>query len=481
MTPTQRRVTLAICISVGLTFLVSAGLNFLIEPMSEDLGLGSVAVEAVLAIPSVASLVVIFIAGQTGDRWGHRRTLLLFSALFTIGSVLIAAAPGSIVVFIGLALCGAAATAIQIVALGLLQLTMPQGPAHTSAFTTYGMVYPLAFLTFPVLTAGLLEVTAWRLVPMIWAAAGVVIAVVVARMVGDSAQRHALGEWLTPLLAGVALATGVLFLDSVGGNGLLTWSTMIGFAILIVALLAFAIRFRTTITSSFSFDPIRGAMLRALLLGVALVALVGTLTYVILALEYMYGMSPLQASIAVIPAQAGAVLGAKVLAGRAIYHWGIGRAGRRMTLALSLSFLPLVAMQSSTPAWYLIACATLFNTFALAAVTVLNAQVMSRAPLGGTGALSSFRGAASSIGYGLGVIVLGTGVITAVDMSEGSANVSTEQVAQLAAGLRLDGILAFAIAFVAWMALELVERHSTRKHSRDLAGGRFSTDVADVP
>ena len=37
MTPEQRRVILAICISVGLTFLVGTGLAFLIEPMSEDL------------------------------------------------------------------------------------------------------------------------------------------------------------------------------------------------------------------------------------------------------------------------------------------------------------------------------------------------------------------------------------------------------------------------------------------------------------
>lgn len=37
MTPEQRRVILAICISVGLTFLVGTGLAFIIEPMSEDL------------------------------------------------------------------------------------------------------------------------------------------------------------------------------------------------------------------------------------------------------------------------------------------------------------------------------------------------------------------------------------------------------------------------------------------------------------
>jgi len=37
MTSEQRRVILAICISVGLTFLIGASLAFLIEPMSEDL------------------------------------------------------------------------------------------------------------------------------------------------------------------------------------------------------------------------------------------------------------------------------------------------------------------------------------------------------------------------------------------------------------------------------------------------------------
>jgi MFS family permease len=458
--PAQRRITFAICLSVGLTFLVSAGLTFLIEPMSEDLHLGDASVEAILAIPSIASLIVIFIAGQTGDRLGHRRTLLLFSVLFVIGSALVAVAQEGLAIAVGLALCGAAATAIQIVALGLLQESVPDGPAHVSAFTTYGMVYPLAFLFFPVLTAGLLDVAAWRLIPIIWAAAGVVIAVVVSLVVTRSDHRQPLGEWLTPLLAGVVLAAGVRFLDSIGSQGPLTPITLIGFLILAIALIAFGLRYRMVTVSSFSFTPVRGVLMRVLLLGVALVALVGTLTYVILALEYMYGMSPLHAAIAVIPAQAGAVLGAKIIAGHAIRHWGISRAGRHATLALAISMLPLVAMQASTPAWYLIACATLFNTVALAAVTILNTDVMSRAPQGHSGPVSSFRGAASSIGTGLGVVVLGTSVITAVNMSAGSTNVNGDQVQQLAAGLRLDGILGFAVALIAWLALLLVNRRS---------------------
>ena len=120
--------------------------------------------------------------------------------------------------------------------------------------------------------------------------------------------------------------------------------------------------------------------------------------------------------------------------------------------------LTLVSIQASSPAWLLIACATVFNTAALAAVTVLNADVMARAPQGATGPISAFRGAASSIGTGLGVVVLGTGVINAANVSDGASNVGSDQLHQIASALRLDGILGCGIALIAWTTLRLTER-----------------------
>ena len=199
-------------------------------------------------------------------------------------------------------------------------------------------------------------------------------------------------------------------------------------------------------------------MIRVLLIGVALVALVGTLTYVIIALESMYNMTPFDAAVAVIPAQLGAILGAKLFASRAIHRWGYAVAGTHLTFALGLSVLTLISIQSSSPAWVLIACATVFNTVALAAVTVLNADVMARAPQDSTGPLSSFRGAASSIGTGLGVIVLGTGVINAANLSDGLTAGGSDQLHQIASALRLDGLLGCGIALFAWAALRWAER-----------------------
>ena len=458
MNTEQRRVTFAICLSVGFTFLISAGLTFLIRPMAEDLHLGDGSVATLLALPSVASLLVIFIAGQTGDRLGHRTALLYFSSSFIIGSALVALGNGPMMIGLGLAICGAAATAIQIVALGLLQLSVPEGSAHTSAFTTYGMVYPVAYLAFPLLTAGLLDVAVWRIIPCVWVVSGFVIFAVVLRLIRQTENRQPIGEWLSPLLAGAVLAAGVRFLDALGQGELRNREATTDLVLLIIALILFTLRYRTGRELSFSLEPLRGAMIRVLLLGVALVALVGTLTYVILALEFIYNMTSLDAAIAVIPAQAGAIFGAKVLASRAIQRWGCAVAGTHLTFALGMSMLTLVSIQSTSPAWLLVACATAFNTIALAAVTVLNADVMARAPQNSTGPISSLRGAASSIGTGLGVVVLGTGVINAVNAGNGATSVGSDQLHQIAAALRVDGILGCGIALIAWLALRWTER-----------------------
>ena len=460
MSPDQRRITLALCFIVGLSLLVVAGLTFLVSPMAEDLGLDDGEVESVLDVPSVASLMAIFIAGQIGDRLGHRRALLIASAGFIIGSGVLATATGALGVEIGLGLCGGTAIALQIVALGLLQQTVPDGRAHVSAFTTYGMVFPLAFLVFPVVTAALLEVASWRWIPVIWALSGVLIGTIAFFALDRNAMRRPIGEWITPVLAGIALTAAARSLAEMSHASPESPQVVLGLLISSLAIGGCAVVMRRSSRPSFSLRPISSGTLRLLLTGVALVSLVGMLTYISIALEYLYDLTSLQAAIAIVPAQAGAVVGAKFVAQWAMHRWGSLRAGRYLMLALSLSMLPLLLMQPSTPAWYLVAIAAVFSGLGMAALTVLNADVMGRAPHDSTGAVSSFRAAASSIGGALGVAVLGTSVISAVNVDGGQGAVSSAQLDQLAAGLRLDGVIACLIALAGWVVLTIVVRRT---------------------
>ncbi len=458
MNALQRRVTFAICTIVGLTFLVSAGLTFLITPMAEDLRIGDGAVETMLALPSIASLLVIFVAGRFGDRLGHRRVLLVTGVAFGVGGILLALATDQVVAGIALAVCGGAATAIQIVAFGLLQETVPEGKAHVSAFTTYGAMFPLAFLVLPVITAGMLEVAAWRWVPVMWAIGGAVVVVLAVTLLEGGEDTEPLGEWGTLVLAGVALASVVRVFEELGQGTGTSIRTILGLVLGPVAAVACWWRVRSSDAPGFSLAPIRSAAIRLLLLGVTFVALLSLLTYVTLALEYLYGLTSIQTALAIVPAQIGAMIGAKVLASRAIHRWGPPRAARLAVLVFAVTVLSLAFMRVGTPAWLLVTATTVFSAANMAAITILNTDVMALAPPDATGSVSAFRGAASALGSAVGVLALGSSVISAVDMTRSSSTVTASQIDQLAAGLRFEGVVACLLAAAVWVVLVVGER-----------------------
>lgn len=463
MTGAQRRITLAISVIVGLTLLVVAGLTFLVQPLTQDLALSDKATEQALVAPTIASLLVVFIAGRAGDRFGQRRTIVVAAAVFTLGAAVLASAQAENSVIIGLALCGAGAIIIQVVALSLLQRTAPDGKAHTAAFTTFGAVFPIAFLIFPIATAYLLLLVDWRWVPILWVIAGIVVIAISMLMLERDVARGSIGEWASPILAGIALMAGTQVLDELGERPpsirLLTFYGAV-FGLSVFALL---IVMKRATNPGFSLRPLRGVMMWPLMIGVALVVLVQILTYVSISIEYLYEMTPFQASLAIAPAQLGAVIGAKFVAGWSIRRWGVARSGRGMLLATGAVMLLLVAMQPSTPAWYLVVVSTLFSLTGMAGLTILNLDIMGRAPADSTGAVSAFRSAASSVGAALSMAVLGVVVLSSVTMSAGITDVDDAALTELAVGLRLDGILGFIIAVAGWLLLSVSARRSRKE------------------
>jgi len=428
--------------------------------MADALRLNDTIVETLLAIPSMASLLVVFLAGQIGDRIGHRRTLIPLSLIFTLGGLLLATAQEHWSLGLGLAFCGSSAMAIQIVALALLQRTVPEGRAQAAAFTTYGMAFPIAYLIVPVATSALLDGINWRWIPLIWALAGLLIGALCLALLERQETRLPIGEWLSSLLAGVALATTLRLIDFLGQRGT-SWKTpgvvLCALAIPIVIGVCAALMRRAP-APGFSLRPINGAAVRVLLVGVALASMLGTLSYVTIAAEYFYGLTYLQASLAMVPAQAGGIVGAKLVAGWAMQRWGLARAGPLLLLLLGAAMLPLLLLRPGTPLWFLITCSTMFSTLAMATATVFNTDVMGRAPLGGTGPFSAFRGAASSIGSALGVLLLAAGVTNAVPMDTAPGGATPLQLAQLAAALRIDGLQGGILALAGWLARAAIKR-----------------------
>lgn len=472
MTARQKRVTLAVCLIVGMSLLMAAGLTFLVTPMAESLGLSDSMVEDMLAIPSAAGLVMVFSAGQLGDRLGARRTLMLASFAFSAGAALLMGSVSAYSAEIGLGICAAAAVTMQIVGISLLQQATVDGPAQVSAFTSFGVVFPLAFLVFPVATSRILEVSSWRLVPLIWVIAGLAMLLITVFLLEPTSRGNAGGEWVTPLLAGMALAAGARTIAEV--DDLVTDPLLIGvsFTLFLIAVAALVIARRRVSEPSLTLAPIRVMQLPLLLVAVALVSLSGLLTYVSIAVEYLYDMTPYEAALAVIPAQVGAILGAKFMARFAIRRWGGIRAATVLMLTLAVTMLPLLLLDVGSPLWFLASVATVFSFAWMAVLTVLNAEVMRRAPSDHTGAVSAFRTAASSIGATIGVGILGTVVLSSVPLEAGVEAMSLENLSGLTNSLRFDGLLASLVALVGWVVLVIVGRRTARAESVVTEGAR---------
>ncbi len=442
---------------------MTTGLTFLVTPLAQELKIADSVIEELLAVPSVAALLVVFSAGQLGDRIGHRRSMIIASLFFIAGSAMLAIAQGVVVVQIALIFCAVSVVTMQIVGVGLLQQATGDGPAQLSAFTTYGMVFPLAFLVFPVGTAFALQEHSWRYVPVIWLVAGIAMFFITFYVLKEHHPKSVRGEWVTPALAGIALAAlgrVLAELDDVELNPSVIW---VGTAICVVAtLLCFALK-KSMHQASFDFSAIKVGMMPVLLILVALVSFIGLLTYVSIAMQFLYELSPYEAALALVPAQVGAVLGAKLLAKWAIQRWGGESAIRILLLGIAFTMLPLITVQSNTSAWFLVAVATLFSFVGMAALTALNAEVMRRSPEGNTAQVSAFRTASSSLGAALGVGVLGSIVISSVQMEAGVSDVTDAQLSELATSLRIDGLIACLVALLGSLILAYAIKRSRHK------------------
>lgn len=448
----QKRLVAAVCVITGVSFLVSASLQFLITPMLADLGLSNEEAGTALAIPSIGALLIVFAAGRVGDRVGHRRVLEWAAAPFAVGSLLVALAPGIGFVSLGLLLAGAAATALQIVALGLLQTAVPDGPARIAAFTSFGMVFPAVYLAVPVLTGWLVGVAPWRIVPLVWAISGLVVPVIARRLIPPPGARQSVGELWTPTLAGIALAAAVQLVNHGHDEGWTTPGTAAWLAVLIGAVTAVAVLRRSATAASLPLQLLRRGPLLLLLTTVGLIAMSSSLTYITLGLEYLYGQTVLGAAIWLIPANVAAILGAKVVADRLMLWWGVSRAGQTMLVGLALALLSLVLFSASAPMGQLVLSSALISLFAVGGITIVNAAVMADAPPDGTGMVSAYRGAASALGSALGIVIIGGAVTTAVAATSSAPDGAIPDPASLAMGLRANGLVGAGLAVLAAVA-----------------------------
>lgn len=401
---------------VGAATTVPASYNFVLVPMLHGLGASESQESLLRQLPSIAALLVIFLAGILGHRWGERRFITRCGFLFIVGNAAVALAPGMGVAAAGLTLESIGASGFIVVALALLSAQVSNAAARASAFATYAMASPLIYLSMPLLAGVIVDHSSWRLVAVVWALSGLVI-LIAARLFlpADDVPRDS-RELLTPALAGVVLMAAVQTVSAADRDGVLSVAALVRFA---VALVAFAVLYwvyRRTASPSLSLAALKQGGMSLLLIIVILVSFANLWFYLTIGFQYIYGLNVLQTAEAMLPAQLAAIGGA-VITRRFMRQRGITVAGTIMLATLAVSLLLSTLVTADSPLWVPIVVMSIYAAASVGAGVPLTNAVMNLAPEGKEGSTSAFRSAAGNIGAAVGVVVMSAIVFTAFSAS----------------------------------------------------------------
>ncbi|MEZ5186535.1 MAG: MFS transporter [Candidatus Nanopelagicales bacterium] len=460
LTRDQRRVLAGVCIVVGASTTVPASYNFVVVPMLEGLGASETQNSILRELPSIAGLLVIFLAGTLGQRWGERRFITRCGILFTVGNAAVLVAPVMAVAVAGLVLESIGATGFIVVGLALLSARVSDERARASAFSTYGTVGPIVYLVVPLLAGALLDFGNWRLVAAVWALSGLVILVASRTYLPAAEGPRESRELLTPALAGVLMAAAVQTLNALNRDGLLSVSAMVRLGIVALGSAALFWALRHVESPSLSLAALGQGGMYLLLIIVILMSFANLWFYMTVGLQYLYGLNAFETALALLPAQAAAIAGA-VITRWLLRRRGITVAGSVMLLGLAMSLLLSALISSGSPLWVPLVLTCFYAVTSVGAGIPLTNAVMDLAPQGEEGSASAFRSAAGNIGGAVGVIVMTTIVFGAFSASLASAledeGLNSQQSVQIAETIR-DGVTSEDVAANYAVPLQQVEQ-----------------------
>jgi len=439
LTAEQRRFVAGVCLIVGGFVMVTASYNYILNPMLEGLNASEGQTSLLRQLPSIAALLVVFLGGVLGDRYGDRKVLRIASVLFLVGCALVAFAPVFAVASLGLVMESIAASAGGVIALGLLGAKISDPQQRASAFSVFAIVSPLIYMAMPILAGVLVGELSWRFVAGIWALWGLVMLWSSGRLLPVDGSVRGGGEMVTPVVAGVVLASGVQAVNMATSTGLTSTDTLIRAGICLLGLLALVILFRRPGKRSLSLDALRRGGMIILLAVVLLVPLANIWYYATVGYQYVYGLNVLQTALMMIPAQAAGVAGA-IATRKVLQKKGVRFTGTVGLILFAFGLLTVLTVQETSPLWVPAVAFSIYAMMLTATSIPITNAIMNTAARGEEGSASAFRSAASHLGNALGVVFT-TSILVTVTTFSATGSLTADDLASQQTLEVVDGII----------------------------------------
>jgi EmrB/QacA subfamily drug resistance transporter len=355
----------------------------------------------------VASLLMLW--GSTADRLGRRRIFQAGLAVFSLGSLLCALAPSIELLVVFRALQAIGGAMLTPVAMSIVRNVFEDPRERAQAIGAWGAMFGISMALGPVLGGFLVSALSWRAIFIVNLPVGVVAMVLTTLYVPESRAPHArridpIGQVL--VTAGLALLTYAIIDGGRAGFGSARIATLLALAAAcFVALVPYELHRREPLLEVrfFTSAPFAGASAIAICV---FAATGGFLFMNTLYLQDARGLSPLHAGLYLLPMAAMMIVCAP-LSGRLV-----ARAGARPSmiaggLALLASALMLTGLSRGTSVPFLFIAYALFGSGSGLVNPPITNTAVSGMPPAQAGVASAVASASRSVGFTLGIAVLG--------------------------------------------------------------------------
>ncbi|MDH3024495.1 MFS transporter [Gordonia alkanivorans] len=431
---------LVACLSVSMVVAAMAALNTALPDIAVDTGADAGQMTWIVDGYTLALAALLLPAGAIGDRFGRREILIIGLVLFSIASLAAIWVDGPEQLIITRCLAGAAAALIMPTTLSLITSGMPDdqravGISIWSAIAGGGAI--AGFLV----TGLLLEFFSWHSIFITFAASSAVSALL-CFTIGTSKDtdpgRFDIPGTLCSVLAIAGVVFGLLEAPHRGWDDLLVLGCLIGGILLAVLFVVVELRSASPL---FDVRLLRNRAFGSGSLSVAVqfLASFGMFYLVLQLLQLVFGYSPLQSAVALMPFVAG--VGVFSL----LSNWLAVRldslkfviAGGALLSGIGLTLLGLIRVDDYwTLAWILAVIAIGIGLASAPATTA----IMSNTPLDNQGVGSAINDTAREIGAAIGIAIAGSMVAAGYKARIGeTADLAREQLTaagqqQMAAG-----------------------------------------------
>lgn len=235
------RLSLAILsLVLFVTFLDNTILGAALSEIQDSFHAGIAALQWVVSSYALAFAALMLTFGTLGDHLGRRRMMVAGLALFTVGSVVGAAANSTALLIGGRVIMGIGAAASEPGTLSMIRQLYPGGEERAQALGVWSAVSGLALAVGPVIGGALVGLWSWRLIFVFNVAVGVVAIAGVRAILPEIATPQRRRFDIPGFVLGAATLTGATLATIAGETyGYSTWWIELLYALSAVALVGF--------------------------------------------------------------------------------------------------------------------------------------------------------------------------------------------------------------------------------------------------